>query len=84
MQTPAQQQYVRRMQTEIASFDAAYEANIQAGWAPQQYRIVPNHTRPGQFRAQQYAAMTNGQPRWQTVCNGTQQQCRTYVANQLR
>jgi hypothetical protein len=47
--------------SQIASFDRAYEKNAANGWKPKTYRIIPSGDG---FMLQEHVAKMNGVPDW--------------------
>lgn len=84
MNNPTQEREMQQMRDEIANFDRVYDSNVQNGWKPAQFRTVTDHTRPGQFRVQHFAAMMSGVPQGTKVFTGMEDERKRYVASQLK
>jgi hypothetical protein len=74
----------QQLDAAVDRFDQVYHQNVAAAAAAgvqlDALRIVPDHTKPGQFRVQQFKHMMDGVPKWTKVFTGTHSDCDHYVA----
>lgn len=70
----------QQLDAAVSNFDRVFEQNTTNGWEPGQFRVVPDHTKPGQFRVQHYQMMMDGKPQWRKVFTGSQAECDHWMA----